>query len=236
MSSITVNDVRKSFNNKTVLNGLSFRIENEILFIAGLNGAGKTTLLRLILNLDRKYEGSIHLADEKETTTERIGCVFDSPCLYADISCMQNIKIFCTGCLKDEAYVNKIISSLKIEDLLQKRAGSCSFGQQHRVSIAIALIRKPLFLFLDEPTIGLDPISWELVRAAVLENKRSQNGCVIVTGQDYYELCGISDKILVLSAGTVKFFGKPEELLSADNSDVNPATAYKDIFSALYKE
>lgn len=233
MAKIIIKDLHKKFKRANVLNGLSFQIENEILFIAGRNGAGKTTLLRLLLNMERQDKGFIEIKDDVTNASENICCVFDSTCLYQDMNCSENISILGTGYLNDKAHIDRIIDSLQIKELLHKKVGRCSFGQQHRISMAIALIRKPVFLLLDEPTVGLDPMSWELVRAAVLANKNEQNGCVIITGQDYDALCDISDKILVLSDGISKFYGTPNELLSAHRSDENGVQSCKDLLIKL---
>jgi len=63
------------------------------------------------------------------------------------------------------------------------------------------LIRKPKILFLDEPTIGLDPVSWGLVKKTIHNNKKELGGCVIVTGQDYFEMKNFADKILIIKDG-----------------------------------
>ena len=201
MSHIIVKDIHKSYKKNQVLNGLSFECKNEILFLAGKNGAGKTTFIRLALGLDKEDKGSIDFDGERN-----LGVVFDTPSLYQNLTCNENINILCTGYLDDKPYIDKILKTLRIDSsLLKKRVGKCSFGQQHRISVAIALIRKPVYLFLDEPTIGLDPESWEMVRECILINKEKQNGSVIITGQDYFEMRNLADKILVLEKGKAKF-------------------------------
>lgn len=216
MARILVENVHKKYKDKKVLNGLSFICENEILFLAGKNGAGKTTLIRLALGLDTPDKGSIAFLDNKNKKDNKIGVVFDTPCLFGQMTCKENINILCTGYLNDKEYVQEILDGLNInDDLLRQKASNCSFGQQHRVSVAVALIRKPMFLFLDEPTVGLDPVSWELVRNSIIKNKEQQNGCVIITGQDYFEMADFSDKILILDNGKSKYFGGTKDLISS---------------------
>lgn len=234
MSKIIVDDLQKKYKKRAVLNGLSFKIENEILFIAGENGAGKTTLIRLILKMDKQDAGHIELLDDEKKPTTRSAAVFDSPTLYMGMTCLENIHILGTGYLEDQGHVEKVIESLRIRELLHEKVGNCSFGQQHRISVAIALIRKPVFLFLDEPTVGLDPVSWELVRDAVVNNQKEQNGCVIVTGQEYFALCNLSNKVLVLSGGAAKFFGTPDDLLSTYKTDGDDSNHLKDVFKMIY--
>ena len=217
MTKIIVNSIHKKFKSHQVLKGLSFTCEDEILFIAGKNGAGKTTFIRLALGMDSLDKGKINFENAENSTTKdmKIGSVFDTPCLFMEMSGQQNINIFCAGFLHDRAYIKQIKESLNIDDrFLKQKAGKYSFGQQHRLNVAIALIRKPQFLFLDEPTIGLDPDSWDLVKESVLLNQRRQKGCVIITGQDYFEMGKFANKLLVLDEGISKYFGTPEDFLN----------------------
>lgn len=208
MSRIIAENVHKRFKDNQVLRGFSFCCENEIVFIAGRNGAGKTTFIRLALGMERPEEGTIELDRGGEAAKEDVGVVFDTPFLYHQMTCKDNIEIFATGHLKDRAYVKEVLESLNIDDrMLRKKVGKCSFGQQHRVSVAIALIRRPRFLFLDELTVGLDPLSWELVRKSILRNKTERQGCTVITGQDYFELGGLADKLLVLDGGAAQYYG-----------------------------
>ena len=218
MAMLTFDNVYKKYGKKKVLSGFSLKCANEILFLAGKNGAGKTTLIRGALGLERFDKGTVLYKNESEKygSSKRKGVVFDTPCLYGQMSCQQNIKIFCCGFEKDSCHVNSILESLQIDkDLLRKKVSACSFGQQHRLSVAIALIRKPVFLFLDEPSVGLDPFSWKLVREAIVNNNNEQGGCTIITGQDYLEMSEMSDRIAVLDKGTVQYLGKTQELLAS---------------------
>ena len=216
MSSIIVNNLHKSFKSNHVLSGLSFECHNEIVFVAGLNGAGKTTLIRLALNLEFADKGTVSLINDYEKPLEDgIGVVFDTPCLYRKMTCKQNIGIFCTGYLDDKKHMQKVLDNLNIDSvLMRKNVDDCSFGQQHRVNVAIALIRKPTILFLDEPTIGLDPISWELIKDSIIQNKNEQGGCVVITGQDYHELGQMADKLLILRDGKSQYYGTVDDFVS----------------------
>jgi|LSQX01.1.fsa_nt_gb ABC-2 type transport system ATP-binding protein/Cu-processing system ATP-binding protein len=212
MSQIIVNNLHKSFKGHEVLKGLTFTCENEIVFIAGRNGAGKTTFIRIALGMESCDKGDITY---KNKQNDKMGVVFDTPCLYAQMTCRDNIKIFCGEYYNDKEYVRKIKDKLNLDhSLLKKRVDKCSFGQQHRLSVAIALIRKPKYLFLDEPTIGLDPISWGLIRESILLNKSEQKGCIIITGQDYFELGNLADKLLILDKGISQYYGSVADLLN----------------------
>lgn len=217
MTKLIANNVFKKFKSHQVLQGFSFHCEDEILFIAGKNGAGKTTFIRLALGMERLDKGAIDFEGSGESPSNELrkGCVFDTPCLFMEMSGQENINIFCTGFLQDRAHINQIMDSLNIDDrFLKKKARTYSFGQQHRLNVAIALIRKPQVLFLDEPTVGLDPVSWELVKNSIVLNQRKQQGCVIITGQDFYEMGKLANKVLVLDEGQTKYLGTPGDFLS----------------------
>jgi len=131
------------------------------------------------------------------------------------MTCKQNINIFCTGYLDDKKHMQKVLDNLNIDSvLMRKNVDDCSFGQQHRVNVTIALIRKPTILFLDEPTIGLDPISWELIKDSIIQNKNEQGGCVVITGQDYHELGQMADKLLILRDGKSQYYGTVDDFVS----------------------
>ena len=225
MSTIICSNVSKSYKQKKVLNDLSFECKDEIAFIAGKNGAGKTTFIRIALGLESCDKGNVFLRSESDNNTISKGVVFDTPSLYPGISCKRNIDILCTGFLKDKNFVEDTLNNLDInEEILHKKAEQCSFGQQHRVSVAIALIRKPQFLFLDEPTIGLDPLSWELVKTSIIKNRKKQNGCVIITGQDYFEMATFSDKLIILDEGKAKYEGKTSDFLKSFSNSLSLIT------------
>lgn len=88
MTKLVANNVSKKFKSHQVLQGLSFNCEDEILFIAGKNGAGKTTFIRLALGMERLDKGEIHYEGDKELSTSELrkGCVFDTPCLFMEMS------------------------------------------------------------------------------------------------------------------------------------------------------
>ena len=233
MSAIVCENLYKQYRDKQVLNGFDFQCENSIMFLAGRNGAGKTTFIKIAFGMEKPDKGHVRFVRDYSTKKHDIGVVFDTPCLYPHMSCQDNINIFCTGFLDDKAYVKTVLNNLHIDnELLHKSAGKCSFGQQHRISVAIALIRKPSFLFLDEPTIGLDPISWELVRNSIIKNKEEQNGCVVITGQDYFEMASFSNELVILDAGISKYTGSTKAFLESFPSELS-VTMYAPIIKEI---
>ncbi len=236
MSKIVVSNLVKKYNKKPILNNISFTCDNEILFIAGCNGAGKTTFLRIAMGLEKANEGNVRFYNEynKEDKKTGISAVFDTTTLFTELSGIANIKILCTGYLNDKKYLDRVLKELAINDnLLNKKVAKYSFGQKHRLCVAIAIIRKPKFLFLDEPTIGLDPLSWKLVRNTLIMNKEEQHGCIILTGQDYEAMSDFADKIIVLSDANIKYFGEIKDFISLYNKEYTIKTDVNELPSEL---
>ncbi|MEE1153616.1 MAG: ABC transporter ATP-binding protein [Acutalibacteraceae bacterium] len=216
MARIEANNLYKKYKSNNVLCGLDFICEDEIMFLAGKNGSGKTTFIRIATGMERADSGCVKLlSGSKKLSNQKVGAVFDSPCLYHNMTGKENLDILCTGHFDDKKYSDKILECLKIDNrFLSMKAEKYSFGQKHRLSVAIALIRKPTILFLDEPTIGLDPESWDYVRNGIMLNRSEQKGCVVITGQDYFELGSIADSILILSEGKSKYYGSIDEFVN----------------------
>lgn len=229
MSLLNIENIEKEYRGKRVLDGFSMIANNEIVFLAGRNGAGKTTLIRLALDLDKDYSGKITYDGEPfNNKRKKISVVFDEPKLYKNFSGMDNIKIF-SGKKNDE--FNSIIKNLQLDDnLLYKKVSSYSLGQRHRLAVAIALLQKPSFLFLDEPTIGLDPISWDLVKKCLLNLKNSQV-VVVVTGQDYKEMEEIADSIVILDNAKTVYEGAINDLI-----EMFPCSLYVESYKNLDSE
>ena len=216
MVEVIVESLKKYYGPNRVLENVSFKCEDEIVFIAGKNGVGKTTFIRIALGLDSPTEGKIvFLENTKKIRRDYVGAVLDTPALFPNLNGYQNIKILCSGYLKDKEYFSEILKGLELNDsILKKKTGKYSFGQKHRLSVAIAMIKKPKILFLDEPTIGLDPISWSLVKKTIYDNQRKFGGCVIVTGQDYFEMNSFANKILILNDGKCQVYEPIQDFMN----------------------
>jgi len=223
MNKLEVKDVRKQYKSKHVLKGISFAVEDEFHFIAGKNGAGKTTIIKCALGLEKLNAGKIlYNNQEFEKNREDVAVVFDRDNLYLDMTGKDNIKIFCGKYLKDVEKYNDLMTALDLsKELLNKKVRQYSFGQNHRLCVAMAMLKTPRFLFLDEPTIGLDPVSWDLIKTILIEYKEKYNTCAIITGQDYEEMQSLCDSISILNKGKIIYSGKMEELINSYPKEIS---------------
>jgi ABC-2 type transport system ATP-binding protein len=162
---ITLDKVVKTFGEVRALDGVSFTVQSgETFGLIGPNGSGKTTLIRLLLGLGRPTSGSVRVlgrAMPNRAVAAQIGYMTQSTALYGELSVRENLTFFGTlyG-LSGKRLRERIAQTLRLVEL-SERAGSVvatlSGGMRQRVSLATALIHQPRLLFLDEPTVGIDP-------------------------------------------------------------------------------
>lgn len=166
---IALNNVSKIFGSRHAqvhaLDGVSFRVEaGETFGLIGPNGSGKTTLIRLLLGLGRPSSGMVRVlghAMPDRRIANQIGYMTQASALYGELTVRENLAFFGTlyG-LHGRALSDRITETLTLVDLLDRSravVNVLSGGMRQRLSLACALIHQPRLLFLDEPTVGIDP-------------------------------------------------------------------------------
>lgn len=215
VGSIVSNAVTKRFGSKSVLRGFSFEAKpSEITFLAGRNGVGKTTWIHIATGIMQSNSGSISFGGKPVgQIRDKLAIVFDEPPIYPNINGLMNLKAI-SGIRKlDTDWVKRVLRNLQIDSaFLRKRARHYSLGQRHRLAVAAALLRHPLYLFLDEPAVGLDIFSWELVRDS-LRQLANEGATIILTGQDFEAIKQLVDRVVILKDGVAEFSGTVPELL-----------------------
>ena len=171
---IEVQEIQKEFNGVKVLEGISFRVnDNNGLFIVGSSGCGKSTLLRIIAGFDYEYSGEISIngkkIDKKLSPNQRdIGIVFQDPTLWNHMTVKQNVSY---GMMeKREERILEVVNGLQIEHLLHKYPEEISGGQAMRVSLARALLSDKGNLLLDEPLSNVDVQTKQIVMDYLRKN------------------------------------------------------------------
>jgi len=217
----TVN-LTKKFGDLTAVDGVTLRVEEgEVFGFLGPNGAGKTTTVRMLCCLISKTSGAARIAnfevgDDTDSLKIRkiIGLVPDSVGLYDDLTAYDNLDFYgklykCTETQRKE----NIQRFLKMLGLWEKRdvaAGSFSKGMKQKLAIARSLIHEPEVLFLDEPTVNLDPESSKTVRDFLLELKKEKK-TIFLNTHNLDEAQRICDRIGILNTKLMAI-GTPEEL------------------------
>ena len=170
---LDINNVSHNFGDFTALDDVSLKINpGDFTVLLGLNGAGKTTLYSLITRLYNNNSGSIKIhnfdvRDQSSDALKNIGVVFQQPTLDLDLSVEENLHYHSSlhGISKVVANtrINDEINRINLSDKLKNKVRSLSGGQRRRVEIARSLIHKPKLLLLDEPTVGLDIGSRQMI-------------------------------------------------------------------------
>lgn len=166
--SVIGRDITKSFGSLHVLQGLSVNIPRGVTYcLLGPNGSGKTTLIRLIMGLVRLDSGEIYILDEPLERIShiypRLGYMPQQRPLYPDITVKENLEFFAglygiRGLEKDRR-IDEVLNVVDLPETKNRITGTLSGGMYQRISLACTLIHSPDLLLLDEPTVGIDPVT-----------------------------------------------------------------------------
>lgn len=212
---LEVKNLQVSYNNHVAIDKINFKIDQgEYVCFIGENGSGKSTLIKTIMGLKKENKGEIKLnisRDEVSYLEQGDLKKIDFPATAKEIimtGVQKHNKLpFYTK--QDKEKFKKVISELKIEEIVNRRIGDLSGGQKQRVLLARALIREPKLIILDEPATGLDAkITRELYKILNKLNKE-QNVTIIMATHDLDELKAIKPRIIFL-AKTIKYDGNFE--------------------------
>ncbi len=196
MIKISADNIAKKYGKKRVLNGISFHHQTTVLGIAGANGSGKSTLLKIISGLLKPTSGKIQWEIHENTLSPKaiipyIG--FSAPYiqLYEELTVRENLR-FLVELQKNSSIedINDLLHRFEIKKLQSSLYGNLSTGQQQRVKLASAVIKKPSILIMDEPGSNLDQKGKSLIRNLV-QTFRDSNKMVIIASnqQDELDLC-----------------------------------------------
>ena len=221
---VEVKNLTKKYNEKSIaLDNVSLDIkEGEILGILGPNGSGKTTLINSILGLIKYQKGDIKLFGKSldNETKSKIGIVPQELAFFDTLSTEENIDFFCSLYIKDsklrKQYVKEAIDFVSLNGHEKKTAKSLSGGLQRRLNIACGIVHKPSLIFLDEPTVAIDPQS----RNFILEGLKTlnKNGATIVYTTHYMEEVEIlCDRIAIMDIAKFSMIGTKYEIMEKMN-------------------
>ena len=216
MSAIAVVDLRKSYDGREALRGVSFAIENgEVFGLLGPNGAGKTTTVEVLEGYRRRDSGVVEVlgADPERSSEEwreQIGIVLQSSAMYANLTVAEHVSLF-AGYFRAPRGVDEVIELVGLAEKRTARVKTLSGGQKRRLDLALGLIGDPEILFLDEPTTGFDPAARRAAWATI-RSLRELGKTVLLTTHYLDEAEQLSDRVAVLHQGRIVALGKPSEL------------------------
>ncbi len=221
-SVIQVSQLTKRFGDFTAVDHIDFEVKKgEIFGFLGPNGAGKSTTIRMLCTLSHPTEGSATVAgfdvvQEDSRVRQHIGLVSEKLIMYNDLTARENLRLF--GELYDlpketlNRRIEKLLTFVRMEKWADARIGTFSTGMKQRINVIRALVNQPEILFLDEPTLGLDPQSTveirELVRRINLENQTT----IILTTHMMVEADLLCDRIGIIDHGKIVALDTPANL------------------------
>ena len=219
--SIRVENLTKEFDERKVLNNISFTVEEgEVLSIVGFSGSGKSTILKILCGLLKPDSGIIDIGDGDVAMVFQYSALFDSLNVFDNISfALQERKEFRKKYTKSELQeiVKKSLNTVGLSDIEDKFPHELSGGMQKRVSLARAIVTKPKFILYDEPTAGLDPVASTVIEDYILRLREETKATSIVVTHQMSTITRCSDKVIMLYDGNIVFRGTPQDLLKQDN-------------------
>ena len=226
MISLAVRDLKKRYREREAVKGVSFRIApGEVVGLLGPNGAGKTTIFYMIVGLVRPDNGTVLLNGQDITRLPMhrrarmgLGYLPQEPSVFRKLTVRENILAFLeeTSLPKGEREqrLSYLLAEMRISHVKETMGYSLSGGERRRVEIARSLVISPVFLLLDEPFAGIDPISVADLQEVILGLKEKGIG-VIITDHNVRDTLTVCDRAYIISEGEILLEGIPEEIASS---------------------
>ena len=218
---IEVNNLTKEYKNLKAIDDLSFEVhEGEILGLLGPNGSGKSTTINCILSLLNFSNGEIkifgkEMKPDAYDIKAKLGVVFQDVAVFEELTVYENIDYFCGLYIKDKKirkqYIDEAIELVGLREFKKFHPKQLSGGLLRRLNIACGIAHKPKLIFLDEPTVAVDPQSRNNILDGI--KKLRDNGATIVYTTHYMEEVEIlCDRVIILDKGKVLASGTTDEL------------------------
>ncbi len=223
---IEVRGLTKEYKKLKAVDDLSFDVhEGEILGLLGPNGSGKSTTINCLLSLLNFSSGSIKIFDKEMDVDaydlkQKIGVVFQDVAVFEELNVYDNIDYFCGLYIKDKElrkkYIMDAIHLVGLEEFIKFYPKQLSGGLLRRLNIACGIAHKPKLIFLDEPTVAVDPQSRNNILDGI--KKLRDNGATIVYTTHYMEEVEIlCDRVIILDKGHIIASGTTDELKELAN-------------------
>ena len=221
---LRVQDITKSFNNKTVVNEVSFNVHRgEVVGLLGRNGAGKTTSFKITIGMLKPDRGEVFLSGENVTglpmyqrARNGLGYLPQKHSLISSLSVRKNIqavvdRLSLSGSERTER-INTLLNEFDLEYLADQRASTLSGGETRRVEICRALATSPDVILLDEPFSGVDPIAVNDLQGLVT-SLRDRNIGILLTDHNVRETLQVTDRSYIIDEGHILANGEVEEIV-----------------------
>ena len=247
---IKVKNLKKSFNNKAILKGISCEFEKgKTSLIIGQTGSGKTVFLKCLLGLHTHDKGQIIFnksnfqqmnENEKMELKSSIGTVFQGSALFDSMTIEENV-MFPLRMFKNMPFdemldrVNLVLKRVELENSNKKMPSESSGGMQKRVAIARAIVNNPSYLFCDEPNSGLDPKTAIVIDNLIKEITEELNITTLINSHDMNSVMEIGEKIIFLKNGVLEWSGSKSNIFKTDNQAVTDFVYSSNLYKKVRK-
>ncbi len=243
---IEAEELTKKYGTQIAVNNLTLRIrEGEVFGFLGPNGAGKTTTLLMFLGLTEPTSGKVRIVGfdprrDPLRVKEKVGYLPENVGFYDDMDARQNLRFI--------ARLNRIpdkVSANKIDELLQqvglfeeskKKVGTYSKGMRQRLGIAEVLIKEPKLIFLDEPTIGLDPDGTNRMLDLIHSLSREKNITIFLSSHLLDQVQRICDRVGIMIKGNLVAIGPIQELARKKMGVEKEHYTLEELYMKYFKE
>ena len=217
----------KRYKKRLAVDGLNIEVKRgEIYGFLGPNGAGKSTTIRMILQLIFPTGGDVELfgyslKKYRHQVLEKVGAIVEKPAFYNHLSALTNLEIL--GGLQKPVSRRLIMNHLDrvgLADRANDKVKTYSHGMNQRLGLALALIKDPELIILDEPATGLDPQGMKEVRELILELSRERGVTVFLSSHLLYEVEMIATRMAIIHQGRLRIEGSVGELLKEGQASV----------------
>jgi ABC-2 type transport system ATP-binding protein len=203
----------KRFGKTAAVEDVSLAVrEGTVYGLLGPNGAGKSTLLKMIAGLLRPTGGRIFVGGEpwSRESLGQIGALIEAPALYGNLTARENLKVHALMLGLPDSRIDEALETVGLAHTGRKRAAQFSLGMKQRLGIAIALLKRPRLLILDEPTNGLDPLGIRELRGLIRQFP-AQGITVLLSSHALHEVGQIVDDIGIISGGKLRHQGRMDK-------------------------
>ncbi|MDR0398904.1 LPS export ABC transporter ATP-binding protein [Candidatus Endomicrobiellum devescovinae] len=214
----------KKYKHRMVVNGISISVrQGEIVGLLGPNGAGKTTTFYMTVGLVKPYDGSVYLGDNEVTDwpmyqRARAGVSYlaQEPSIFRGLSVEDNLmavaQMLTVSKSEQQEKVDSLLEDFGLTRLRKQMSVTLSGGEKRRLEIARALVTNPKFLLLDEPFVGIDPITVDDIQK-IIRSLRDRGLGILITDHNVRETLEIIDRAYIIYEGKILLEGSAKKLL-----------------------
>ena len=218
---LNVTGVSKSFGAHRVLKNIDMAVPSHAIYaLLGVNGSGKSTLMKGLVGIQPFNNGAFAFSshDGLPGKPTNIGSLIESPKFYPSLSALENLCYLAQLFGVDASNTRDLLDTVGLDPSLTRPMKNYSLGMKQRFGIALALLGKPEFLILDEPTNGLDPNGVVEIRKLIQQLPTTRDVTIMVSSHILSEMQNVATHVGILDQGTIRYSGRIADLLADEKT------------------